>query len=395
MAEFAIRRLTSEDREASFKLGSLTFGYHAQPMPDHFDPAKPGWVSYGAFDPEGRLVAKAVDREQGQWFGGRVVPTSGVAGVAVVPDKRRKGLGRLVLTRLLQEARERGAAISTLFPTTPFPYRRLGWEEVGALTYFALPASALAGVRPDPRVELRPATLGDFSAISGLYREVAAAGTGLMERSGPLFTTGDDMIGHFDGVTVATDTTGAVVGYASWDRGPGYDASGKLTVYDLIGSTGGATATLLAMIAGWASVAPNIVLRLPDQDPAFLHLASMGTRVESRQPWMARMVDAQAAVSARGWPPHLSGRVDLELGDEICSWNEGRFVLELSGGEGKLSAGGEGTLRLEARGMALWYSGAATPASLRRAGLLSGPAGDDAFLQAATAGPAPALLDYF
>jgi predicted acetyltransferase len=394
VAEFTLRRLTAEDGPAAFKLGSLTFGYHAQPMPEGYSPAKPGLLSLGAFDPEGRLIGKAVDREQGQWFGGRVVPTSGVAGVAVVPDKRRKGLARLVLSQLLREARDRGAAISTLYPTTPFPYRRLGWEEVGALTYYALPASALAGIRPHPRVELRPATLGDSSAISALYREVAAAGTGLMERSGPLFASGDDMIDHFDGVTVAVED-GVVVGYASWDRGPGYDASGKLTVYDLIGATDGATATLLAMVAGWASVAPNIVLRLSDQDPAFLHFALSGTKIESRQSWMARMVDVGAAISARGWPPHLTGRVDLELGDEICPWNDGRFVLELSGGEAKLSPGGEATVRLETRGLALWYCGAATPATLRRAGLLSGPTDADPFLQAATAGPAPSLLDYF
>jgi len=394
VAEFTLRRLTVEDGPDAFKLGSLAFGYHAQPMPETYSPAKLGWISHGAFDSEGRLVGKAVDREQGQWFGGRVVPTSGVAGVAVVPDKRRKGLARLLLSRLLHEARDRGAAISTLYPTTPFPYRRLGWEEVGALTYYALPASALAGIRPDPRVELRPAILGDFSSIDALYRQVAAAGTGLMDRSAPLFVTGDEMIDHFDGVTVAVQD-GAIVGYATWDRGSGYDSSGKLTVYDLIGSTDGATATLLTMIAGWASVAPNIALRLSYQDPAFLHFASSGTRVESRQPWMARMVDAQAAIAARGWPPHLSGRADLELGDEICPWNQGRFVLELAGGEAKLSPGGEGTVRLEARGVALWYSGAATPATLRRAGLLSGPAGHDAFLQAATAGPVPSLLDYF
>jgi predicted acetyltransferase len=394
VAEFTLRRLTPEDAPAAFKLGSLTFGYHAEPMPEGYNPTKTGLVSFGAFDSEGRLVAKAVDREQGQWFGGKVVPTSGVGGVAVVPDKRRKGLARLVLSRLLHEARDRGAAISTLFPTTPFPYRRLGWEEVGALTYHALPASALAGIRPDPRVALRPATLGDFSAVAALYREVAAAGTGLMERSRPLFTQGDEVFEHFDGFTVAVED-GAIVGYASWNRGPGYDASSKLTVYDLIGSTHGATATLLTMIAGWASVAPNIVLRLPDQDPAFLHFAFSGTRIESRQTWMARMVDTQAAISARGWPPHLTGRVDLELGDDICPWNEGRFVLELSGGEAKLSPGGEGTVRLEARGVGLWYCGAATPANLRRAGLLTGPAGDDALLQAATAGPVPSLLDYF
>jgi hypothetical protein len=51
---------------------------------------------------------------------------------------------------------------------------------------------------------------------------------------------------------------------------------------------------------------------------------------------------------------------------------------------------------MTARGLAVLYAGAGGPALVRRAGLLAG--GDertDAFLQAATAGPAPALLDYF
>ena len=58
--------------------------------------------------------------------------------------------------------------------------------------------------------------------------------------------------------------------------------------------------------------------------------------------------------------------------------------------------GHRGSEVVQQRGLAVLYAGAASPAVLRRAGLLTG--GDDvsdAFLQAATAGPVPALLDYF
>jgi hypothetical protein len=47
------------------------------------------------------------------------------------------------------------------------------------------------------------------------------------------------------------------------------------------------------------------------------------------------------------------------------------------------------------RGLAVWYAGAADPAVLRRAGLLAGDESGDAFLAAASAGPRPALQDYF
>jgi predicted acetyltransferase len=394
---FDVRMLQEDDAEAAWKLGSLAFGYHAQPMPEKFG-ATPGRVTWGVFDESGRLVAKAVDRAQGQWFGGRLVPASGVAGVAVVPELRRAGLGRIVLTRLLAEARDRGGAISALFPTTPFPYRRLGWEEVGALTYYTLPTAGLAGAAPAAQgVTLRPATVDDVQSVYDLYDRTARESTGMMERSGPLFdSTPQELLEAFDGLTVAVGPSGSIDGYASWNRGPGYETTGKITVFDLITATGEAASALLSMFAGWASVAPTTALRLAYPDPVLYFVASSQIRVEKRQPWMLRLVDAARAVQARGWPGHLDGAVDLELDDPACPWNAGLHRLVVSGGQARLEPGGTGAVRLDSRGLAVWYAGAASPAVLRRGGLLTG--GDsqtDAFLQAATAGPAPVLHDYF
>ncbi|MFD0596862.1 GNAT family N-acetyltransferase [Catellatospora coxensis] len=99
---YEVRPLGPDDNKLAWDLGSLAFGYHEQPMPETWNSNSPGRHTLGVFDPAGRMVAKAVDREQGQWFGGRIVPTSGVAGVATAPELRGRGLGRLVLTRLLE-----------------------------------------------------------------------------------------------------------------------------------------------------------------------------------------------------------------------------------------------------------------------------------------------------
>ena len=136
-------------------------------------------------------------------------------------------------------------------------------------------------------------------------------------------------------------------------------------------------------------------VRLPDGDPAPLLAPFTGTAIEAREPWMLRVLDAPAAVAARGWPPHLGGSVELELADEVCPWNAGRWRLVLDGGDGRLEPGGEGGVRLTMRGLAAWYAGAVTPAVLRRAGFLACDEGADAFLAAASAGPPPALLNYF
>jgi predicted acetyltransferase len=394
---YDVRLLTPDDQSAAWALGSLAFGYHDRQMPEGWSSDVPGRRSLGVFDTDGRLVAKAVDREQGHWFGGRLVPTCGVAGVAVAPELRGSGLARLVLTRLLADARARGAVISTLFDSTPFPYRSLGWEEVGALTHRVLPTMALAGIRAPQHTTLRPAVEADVPALGALYQTIARASAGMMERSGPLFAASPaDFLAGYDGVTVAVDEDGAVEGYASWDRGPGHDATGRVTVADLIGLTPSATAALLSMLGSWASVAPTLLLRLPDTDPTLLMTSLASARVESREPWMLRVVDAVDAIAARGWPTYLNGRVDLDLTDDVCPWNAGSHQLVLADGQGRLEPGGRADVRLTARGLATLYAGAAGPAILRHAGLLSGgDARTDEFLQAATAGPPPTLLDHF
>ena len=56
------------------------------------------------------------------------MPIAGIAAVAVRPEHRGSGLLAPLFAALLADARERGAVVSTLFPTAPGIYRRLGYE---------------------------------------------------------------------------------------------------------------------------------------------------------------------------------------------------------------------------------------------------------------------------
>jgi predicted acetyltransferase len=187
-----------------------------------------------------------------------------------------------------------------------------------------------------------------------------------------------------------------VDGYAAWDRRPGQDVGGAIDVFDLMALTAPAALALVGMLGSWGAIAPALYLRLAPASPVSLLAPFVSARVHSWEPWMLRVLDAPGAVAARGWPAHVRGEADLELDDPVCPWNSGRWRLELRDGRARLTAGGTGATRLDMRGLAVLYAGAAGPAPLRRAALLSG--GDpatDAFLQAATAGPPPALLDSF
>jgi len=100
---YDVRLLTDTDAAASWELGRIAFGSARQP-PQNWGSPDPSRIAWGAFDGAGRLVAKAVDRQQAHWFGGRLVPASGVAGVAVTPELRGPRPMRHVLTPLLANA---------------------------------------------------------------------------------------------------------------------------------------------------------------------------------------------------------------------------------------------------------------------------------------------------
>ncbi len=58
----------------------------------------------------GTDVACALRVPMGQFFGGRSVAMMGVAGVAVAPEARGRGLATRVMQEVLREAREEGGA---------------------------------------------------------------------------------------------------------------------------------------------------------------------------------------------------------------------------------------------------------------------------------------------
>lgn len=113
---------------------------------------------------------------------------------------------------------------------------------------------------------------------------------------------------------------------------------------------------------------------------------------------MLRVIDLHGAVAARGWPTGLDAQVTLEIEDPLCPWNSGRHRLVLHGGTGRLEQAAVDAVAtgVTLPGLALLYAGGVSAATLRRADLITGGSPrSDAVLDAAFAGPRPAVLDYF
>ena len=382
-----LRELGEADRDGAYALGTLAFGGDpTAPVPA----ARAGRRSWGVFEGD-RLVATAAVRDDEQWWGGQPVRMAGIAGVAVHPDARGRGAAGQLVHALIEHAHQARQSISVLFPTAPGIYRSLGWEVVGALEETRLAVSDLREVAAPSHVQLRSAGPEDLPALARLWREHGSATNGQLTRTGPCFSDRPLRVLEADVVTLA-EVAGEAVGYLSYDRGRGYGPEGQLQVNELVAAGAEATRALLHALGTWDSVVSSVRWRGPTDDLGLVLRRPVPPPYESR-PWMLRVLDAPAAVAARGYPSGPALEVSFTLVDPQVPSQAGAWGLKVRNGRGRLERvdARPDLPVLQARGLALLYAGV-DDARVRRAGLLEGELPE---LAAAFAGPRPQLLDYF
>ncbi len=163
------------------------------------------------------------------------------------------------------------------------------------------------------------------------------------------------------------------------------------------------TRSLWGLVASNSSVAETVRAQVGPADPLWWLLREQDADLAERESWMLRLLDAPAAIAARGFPA-TDIAVPLHITDELLPANSGRWDLTVRAGTGSLSTSGtdygavsgptSAPLALGARGLAALYAG--TPvATLRRAGLAHNGSPDaDTALDSAFAAT-PYLLDGF
>jgi predicted acetyltransferase len=393
-----IRPLEPGDYDAADRLDALAFGATVEQVraDSHVEQGRRRW---GAFD-DGRLVGGATDLFHEQWWGGRVIKASGIAGVAVQAEQRGDGIATGLVLAALRDARDRGAAVANLYCTSSAVYRSMGFEVCGSHRTLAIPTSALRQRRPEG-MRTRSGDGRDWSQIKDVYDAVARSGSGFLSRRGPLFAdpSGAELPAGIDGLTIAEDDDGRVVAYVTWRRGKGYRADAVITAHDCLALTRPAAAAVLNVLAGWETVAPTTRLRpLPWLDAVASLLPLERAREESAEVWMHRPIDVVHAVEGRGWPGGVEGSVTFALVDPQLPWNAGGWRLQIADGAGHLErATSEPDQRLDVRGWSALWCGEARCAQLRQAGLLTGGAArTDALLDLLLAsGGRAGILDYF
>ncbi len=344
-------------------------------------------------------VAVAMFHDMRQWWHGRAVRMAGVGGVKVAPEQRGRGIGRALMTELLRVIADRGYPLSVLYPATAPLYRSLGWELGGGLYRAVIAARSLASLLPadgpaqplqDPP-GLRRAGPGDAGEVIGIIGAVHESA----RHCGPA---------TYDAATVRRRWLSdenlfcylAADGFLAYGWHEGHD---EMSVRVALAGSAETTRALWSTVGSHAPLARQVRAVVGPDDPVAWLTREPDVRLVSRWSWMMRVVDAPAAIAARGFPAAAGLAVGLRIDDAQLPANAGHWTLEVSGGKGELTRAAPqvppgAPARLGARGFAALYAGVPM-ATLRRAGLAAGggPSADEA-LDTAFAGQA-FLLDSF
>ncbi|HEX9989027.1 MAG TPA: GNAT family N-acetyltransferase [Chloroflexia bacterium] len=344
----------------------------------------------------GKIAAGLGYVRMGQWFGGASVPSVGITTVGVAPEHRGTGLGLSMMRAILEELYEEGMPLSSLYPATTTFYRRVGYERAGQRITYELP---LDGIDVRERgLDLVPIEKEHYPEVYRLYEERARRSSGHLDRPEWLWNRKlepkDQKPHRF---IVARD--GQPEGYVIFKSG---ERSEPISVFDACVLTPGAGRRVLTLLAGFATMVDKVTWSGGPLD-SFIYLLnepmSAGLtskfKVTRSFDWMLRLVDVEKALTLRGYPNGLDAEVHLDVQDDLLPANNGRFTLAVSGGEGHVSPGGEGRIKLGVRELASIYTGFISPLELQSLGKIEGERGDLALAGAIFAGARPWMPDMF
>jgi predicted acetyltransferase len=357
------------------------------------------WLRMGG--PENVRVLRTADRSDaamlripmGQYFGGRSVPMLGIAGVAVAPEARGRGLARQLMQNVLHELYADGWPISCLFASTQSLYRQVGYEQAGYRFQIRLPLAHI-DVR-ERELAVIPLDEGRWGDVERCYRDFASRCDGWLDRGPYIWSRVREFRGEpYRGFGIEAE--GRLEGYVFLTQRRRPDGGRQeLLLSDIAFSSARAGRRLLGFLSDYAMVGEDVVFSGGPHHSLLWLLGQQRYNVTLKDYWMLRVVNVAAAVQARGYSRSVSAEVPLHIDDDLIEANVGPHVLRVHDGRGRLEPGGSGGIRLGAAAFAALWSGFASPAQLALLGCIRGPEEQLAALAAVFAGPAPSMADMF
>jgi predicted acetyltransferase len=376
---FSLRTATEEDWEAMYRVDARAFGFPE--LKEDRDAELP-LVEFDRMllaEDAGQVVGKAGAYSFTMSLPGAVAPVAGVTGVCVSPTHRRRGILTTLMRAQLDALHAHGEPVGALWASEHGIYGRFGYGLASSVLTLRVPRAGtrtgIAATGDDlavwfadvghARAEVAEVHAAQVTARPGRFRRDARWWDRVLA----------DPEHRRDGASelrclLAHDgrTTRGYALFATVSRWRDGLPAGELRVRDVEARDPDAYAALWRTLLGTDLVDTVVTHNRPVDDP-LLHLLDDPRRAVPRvrdNLWV-RLVDVDRALAGRTYAHDVD--VVLEVADEFCPWNAGRWRLQ-GGPEGATCTATDAAvdLRLSARDLGAAYLGGTSLVALAAAG---------------------------
>ncbi len=333
----------------------------------HFDLDR----SIAVFD-QGNIVGGAYSHRLEMSIPGASAVIAGVANIAVQPTHTRRGVMTRMMHHQINDIHEREEPLAALFARESVIYRRFGYG-IGSLHERWTIDHQYNGYARQHESRGRIVFVDPIDITKELpevFRRSTMDRPGVLQRAPHQWERDSHAPEHQQGgpgglFYAAYEDGGRVDGYVT------YRISGTtLVVNELMAATNEANAALWRFCFDVDLISCTEALKRPVDDPLPWMLADPRRLQRSiRDGMWLRLIDVGASLELRRYMQ--SDRLVLEVRDELCPWNEGRFELEGSSeGATCRASNSSPDLVLAVSDLASAYLGTVSFSALSQAGLV-------------------------
>jgi predicted acetyltransferase len=376
--EIEVRAFDGEPR-AFFEAGELAFG--ERPRDDDLE----RWTTL--FESDRAIAAFDADRVVGTagifsfefTVPGGVLPAAGVTIVGVHPTHRRRGILRRMMRLQLDAIHDRDEPLAILWASEGNIYQRFGYGLASLRMGVDVARDRSAFRRPHtPTGTIRFVDAEEGKRLfPTVHDAVAPHRPGFFTRT-PAYWDAEFFPdpehwrrGASPAFHVVHETTRTADGYLRYRIRDDWDNSGpksSLVIVEMMASNPDAHLDLWRYALDVDLIGKINAWNLPVDDPILLAVAEprrLGADLGDAL-WL-RVVDVAPALAGRRY--RSDGRLGLDVSDEFCPWNQGRWTLSVEGGAPTVDSGADAPdVACDITDLAAAYLGAFSFAQLAAAG---------------------------
>lgn len=268
------------------------------------------------------------------WVGGGEMQMGGIGAVSTWADAQGRGYAGELMRRSVKIMRDRGDAVSALYPFSHRYYGKFGWASMGERIIYT--DAKQNDIIPHEEKSLVRWCSGekDIDLLDGAYREYTRRYNGMTIRSRERWEGILRSSQEQNGQAYIIVKDKKPIGYFVCEHLPGKPGGHETVVRDF------SCISLEAYRAmfGFLATLPTNVVKITVSAPILPNLSSFYKEpfitMKWTLPFQYRVVDVERAIALRGFNPETKGKLRVKILDKCGEWNTGVWEIEVESGKG-------------------------------------------------------------